>query len=75
MKHLDARDVLTNMTFPNHSLWNNPEGADLIIRCRPRGGREVYWKVHRDILVDMSEWMEKYMPPEAKDVSQWTVRI
>ncbi|KAJ4424820.1 telomerase inhibitor [Gnomoniopsis sp. IMI 355080] len=80
LQQLESSDFPLNPSFaptesqleswgPNAALWNNPEGADLIIRCRPRGGREVYWKVHRDILVDMSEWMEKYMPPEAKDGS------
>ncbi|KAJ4394510.1 telomerase inhibitor [Gnomoniopsis smithogilvyi] len=54
---------------PNAILWNRPKGADLIIRCRPHGGREAHWMVHRRILVDMSEWMERYMPPEAEDGS------
>lgn len=52
------------------SLWSNPEGADLLIRCRTSTGAMAEWRVHSEILIDMSEgWMEKYMPPEAEDVS------
>lgn len=57
------------MSLLNHRLWDDPVGADLMIRCRSGGGGEAHWKVHRHILLDMSEWMEKYMPPEAEDVS------
>lgn len=52
------------------SLWGNQEGADLRIRCHTSNGIMVQWNVHSEILIDMSEgWMEKYMPPEAEDVS------
>lgn len=54
-----------DMTPSHRSLWFEPDGADVLIRCR---GKQ--WAVHRDVLVDMSEWMEKYLPPAAKDVSQ-----
>lgn len=49
----------------DNRLWFTPQGYDLIIWCRG-----LHWKVHRSVLVDMSEWMEKYMPPPAKNVSR-----
>lgn len=69
MISLRVQNISANDSIHNDRLWNKPEGADLIIRCHPRGGRKVHWMVHRDILMDMSEWMEKYMPPETEDVS------
>lgn len=49
----------------DNRLWFTPQGYDLIIWCKG-----LHWKVHRYVLVDMSEWMEKYMPPPAKNVSR-----
>lgn len=51
------------------SLWFNHDSADLLICCRNSHGHAAYWWVHSEILIEMSEWMEKHMPPPAKDVS------
>ncbi|KAF3762608.1 hypothetical protein M406DRAFT_72595 [Cryphonectria parasitica EP155] len=47
---------------PYAALWDKPDGADIIIRCKG-----LRWEVHRHILVEKSEYMEKYLPPEAED--------
>lgn len=73
MNSLRVQNIFANNAICNDRLWNKPEGADLIIRCHPRRGQKVHWMVHRDILMDMSEWMENYMPPEAEDVSYRTL--
>lgn len=62
-------------TWARSRLWyQQPDGHDLHIRCArrfPGYGESPWrdWRVHSWILIDMSEWMEKHMPPENDDVS------
>lgn len=48
----------------DNRLWYQPKNADLVVWCKG-----IHWDVHRSVLGGMSEWMEKYMPPAAENVS------
>lgn len=41
-----------------NSLWADPRNADVQIECKG-----LVWHVHRHVLVAVSDWMEKHMPP------------
>ncbi|PSR82705.1 hypothetical protein BD289DRAFT_483690 [Coniella lustricola] len=42
-------------------LWFDPQGYDVVIKCD--GFR---WHTHRHVLIGMSEWMERFLPPANK---------